>query len=229
MRILRRLLSKFLHIYYEKKSRSLKVIGKILMFHNVGGSYDSLYNISTVEFESLLIRLSKHKVIKLEEWENSNDFYALTIDDVPCDFYRYAYPLLVIYNIPFTIFVASNLLDKTGYITTSQLKEMSKNSLCTVGSHGVNHGEYAILSMDDITSELKDSKVLLESIINKEVKMYAFPYGSFYACGYKYKNRVMKYYKYGYSTVQIPITHPRLLENYFIPRINVTSKNINTL
>ena len=63
---------------------------------------------------------------KFKNWEREEDFYALTIDDVPENFYYNAYPLLKEASIPFTLFVNVSLLNKDGFITKEQLVEMSK-------------------------------------------------------------------------------------------------------
>lgn len=187
------------------------------------------FQISKIEFLALLDWLKAQNVIHLEDWEDSADFVALTIDDVPQNFYENAFPLLKEYEIPFTLFVNISLLDKSGYITKSQLIEMSQCSLCTIGSHGVNHGEFASLNKNQAMKELVDSKHELEKLVNNPVRMFAFPYGSYYACGYHHKHMAGEVYKYAFGTVASPITRPSLLKKYFLPRINVDGKFINQL
>ena len=106
---------------------------------------------------------------------------------------------------------------------------MSQCDLCTVGSHGVNHGEYALLKKGDALRDLKESKRVLEQLIGKPVEMYAFPYGSYYACGYANKYLAGDVYKYAFSTIACPITKPLLLKRFFLPRINVNVEFINSL
>lgn len=199
------------------------------MFHNVGGAEASEFNISVSEFEAFLKRIANRRVVRLEEWKENKDFYAISIDDVPEAFYHNAFPLLKQYNVPFTLFVATGLLDKEGYITTCQLKEMAACNLCTVGSHGINHGEYTLLSKEEKKRELSESSSFLGQLIGRPIEMYAFPYGSLYACGYGQKHLVADYYKYGFGTIQLPVTNPAILPDYYIPRLNVTSKNISTI
>ena len=165
--------------------------------------------------------LKSKNTIRLENWEREEDFYALTIDDVPENFYYNAYPLLKEASIPFTLFVNVSLLNKDGFITKEQLVEMSKCELCTIGSHGVSHGEFALFSWKQALRDLKDSKCELEQIIGKPVEMFAFPYGSYYACGYANKHLAGDVYKYAFGTVACPITKPSLLKIYYLPRINV--------
>ena len=61
------------------------------------------------------------------------------------------------------------------------------------------------------------------------VEMFAFPYGSYYACGYANKHLAGDVYKYAFGTVACPITKPSLLKIYYLPRINVDMEFLNLL
>ena len=91
---------------------------------------------------------------------------------------------------------------------------MSQDKLCTIGSHGVSHGEFALLNKEQALRELQDSKYELERIIGKPVELFAYPYGSYYACGYANKHLAEEVYKYAFGTVACPITKPSLLKKY---------------
>lgn len=226
--IIRRVVSKTFHLFYERKAKNKALRGKVLMFHSVGGTEDE-FNISTEHFEKILKQLAASKIIRLESWERYDDFYCLSFDDVPVSFYNNAYPLLKKYRMPFTIFVSCSLLDTEGYITTNMLKELAACDLCTVGSHGWKHDFFYKFSEKEAREDLHRSKEKLESIINKSVELYAFPYGSYYACGLKHKHLVNEFYKYGFGTVACPITKPSSLPNYFLPRINLTQKIVDKI
>ena len=224
MELARRAISRFLHQYYEHKTKSLPEKGKVLMFHSVGGEKDE-FNITVEQFEKILRRLKEKTVARLEEWEKQKDFVCLTFDDVPVSFYHNAFPLLRQYKLPFTIFVSCSLLDTEGYITTGMLKEMASCDICTVGSHGWSHGYFYKLNEKEAREDLYSSKKHLAALVGKKVDLFAFPYGSFYACGLMHKHLVLDYYEYGFGTVAVPVTNPFLLPKYFLPRINVTEKN----
>ena len=223
-----RIIGKICHVFGAFAGRILPKKGVVYMLHEISDS-DGEFCISSAVLEAFLASLDKEKVIHLEDWESKEDFIAITIDDVPENFYHNGFPLFRKYGIPFTIFVATSLLDTDGYITTEQLKEMAASPLCTIGSHGVNHSFFRSLNKDERHDELADSKRTLEKIIGKPVELYAFPYGSYYACGYRNKKQVLDYYKYGFGTVNAHITHPRFLKKYFLPRINVNSALIDKL
>lgn len=233
MNILRRVIGKCCHLFHTNAAKFLTRRGKVLMLHWIGDEKQDEetepFRLSIGRFRVFLKWLKKQKAIHLVDWEKSLDFYALTIDDVPENFYMNAFPLLKEEGIPFTLFVNVSLLGKEGYITKEQLVEMSQCPLCTVGSHGVGHGEYALLGKKEAKDDLVSSKRELEMIIGKPVEMFAFPYGSYYACGYRNKHIAGEVYKYAFGTVACPITKPSLLKNYFLPRINVDEKLIDNL
>lgn len=229
MDLFKRIASRIMHRYFEVfGSWNRRIAGRVYMIHNVGGT-EGEFNISTTQFDRLLKCLSQKNVIRLEDLDSKDDFIALSIDDVPASFYYNAFPLLKKYGIPFTLFVSCSLLDTEGYITTDMLKEMSTCGLCTVGSHGWKHDFYCKFDENAARVDLATSKTQIENIIDGLVELYAFPYGSFYACGMKQKHLVKDYYKYGFGTVACPITRPSSLPNYFLPRINLTKEIIDKI
>lgn len=218
-----------MHRYFEVLGTwNRSIAGWVYMIHNVGGT-EGEFNIPTDQFERLLKCLSQNNVIRLENLELEAKFIALSIDDVPASFYYNAFPVLKKYKIPFTLFVSCSLLDTEGYITTDMLQEMSEFDLCTVGSHGWKHDFFCKFSEKEAREDLLRSKEKLENIIDKSVELYAFPYGSYYACGLKHKHLVNEFFKYGFGTVACPITKPSLLPNYFLPRINLTNEVIDKI
>lgn len=226
----RRVICKFVQLFFEILSTKRKHKGTILMLHWVGDDENgNPYHISKEKFRALLQWLKAKNMIRLENWENESDFYALTIDDVPENFYHNAFPVLKEMGVPFTIFVNVSLLDKEGYLSSEQLKEIANSKLCTVGSHGVKHELYHEMTATEARKDLEESRKRLEGLIGSRVDMYAFPYGSYYACGFRHRSLVEKVYKYGFSTVATFVTEPLTLPKYFMPRINVDTCFIKKL
>lgn len=233
MKTIRRIIGKSLHLFYENITKFFPIHGRVLMLHWVGDEVQSNetepYRITTAQCRKFIQWLKNKNTIHLNTWENECDFYALSIDDVPENFYQNAYPLLKEAKIPFTLFVNISLLDKEGFISKDQLIEMSKCEFCTIGSHGINHEEFTLLNNKQAQYDLRESKQKLEAIIGKSVELFAFPYGSYYACGYFNKHIAKKYYKYAFGTIAAPVTKPSLFNKYYLPRINVDSHFINKL
>ena len=56
---------------------------------------------------------------------------------------------------------------------------LSNSKLIEIGSHGINHQNMNILNDNELISEIKNSKSILEKILNKQVLHFAYPYGGF--------------------------------------------------
>ena len=156
-----------------------------------------------------------------------NGAYSITIDDGLYDLYTVAYPTLIARGIPFTAFVSADLLDQEGYITTEQLKEMSKNPLVTIGSHGCTHRCLDLLSKDEQLYELSESKKKIETIIGKEVKYFAYSNGRFA----KNTKRLVRKAGYKYAFGVVPRAYNIVSKNYRfeLPRINLANETYNKI
>lgn len=220
LKFIYRLSGKICHLSYAFASKFFKSKGVIYMLHDISDNA-SEFSITEEQLESFLISVKEQNVINLLDWENETNFVAISIDDVPESFYTKGFSLFKRHNLPFTIFVSTELLDKPGYITSSQLREMSECKFCTVGSHGTIHDIYRKLKYSEKLDFLKSSKEQLSDICHKPIELFAFPYGSYYACGYTDKKLVADFYKYGFGTVNCMITSLDNKRKYFLPRKNL--------
>ncbi len=64
-------------------------------------------------------------------------------------------------------------------MSATQVKQLSQNSLFTIGSHGYTHTHLTFLSNEEVTDELTSSKQTLESVIEKKVFFFAAPFGGY--------------------------------------------------
>lgn len=222
--IFKRVLCKALSLFMIGASKLLPYRGKVYMFHSVGDDRHKL-NISIETFESFLKKLKSKNVIRLEDWESEKNFICLTFDDVADSFYYNAFPLLKKYQLPFTIFVSTTLVGERLFVTEEMLHEIASCNLCTIASHGYSHFYFGSMTKEHALADLDKSQRYLSNINNRNISLYAFPYGSLYACGLKNKHLVARFYKYGFGTIPSVITKPNLFPLYYLPRINV-SENI---
>lgn len=212
-------------VFYKLESSS------ILMFHHIDDgaivqksgcvlSINKFLEIldSGLEFASV-IDLVKHR------YRNSGKC-AITFDDGLQDIYRVAYPELKRRNIPFTIFVVSNFIDCEGYISSVQLKELANDSLVTIGSHGVTHKLLKGMSIENQCKELIESKTILERIVNKPIRLFAYSHGQFDSNTLKIlrRNRV---YSYAFGVKGYPLNIITKRKKYDLPRINCENKCFN--
>ena len=205
--------------------------GKIIMLHHVQDQ-EPLYCPCVISTQKLSQFLDgQNRFISVADLTKSPKTYegsvCITIDDSLYDLYTVAYPLLTRRNIPFTAFVSCDLLDKEGYITTPQLKEMAKHPLVTIGSHGATHRCLDELSREDQWYEIHHSKKLLEQLTGKPVLYYAYSNGRFQ----KQTKKLIKKAGYKLAFGVRPRVHNCLsaLENWNLSRYNLTDKTVEKI
>jgi len=206
------------------------------MFHEIGHNpVDKRYTVTPELFEQFianLIHYQKHPlflndILGYPIRKKLQNSFMITFDDAYAGVYLHAFPVLKKYKIPFTVFISVSLLNKPGYLTEKQLKVLSDNGLCTIGSHGLEHIYFRELTCLEVKKQFGNSKEILEVITGKEVYAFAFPYGTFYECSLKNIRALStSVYKIGFSTIPTGFIHPWLTYRYFLPRINVTEKFI---
>lgn len=226
------IMQRFMALFFSIKSSNA---GKIFMFHQVTNDVtewkDSEYCITTDAFCSFLNKAENR--YKIEKTDNlimkrtASDAYAfITFDDAFACVYNEAVPILLEKEIPFTVFLTTDLIGKEGYMTREMVETLSKTPLCTIGAHGVSHRMFRNMSDAEAISELRNSKKILSSIIGKSIELFAFPYGSLFACSRRdIKLLRGEGYKMGFSTIKAPLNKRSTRNKYFIPRYNVNQKN----
>ena len=215
--------------WLRKQFNALKQ-AKIMMLHHVQKT-DCLYSpcvIETKNFENFLQQENNYLSID-DVLSSSAKKYdgaiALTIDDGLADLYTVAYPTLTGRGIPFIAFISADLLDEEGYITTAQLKEMAKNPLVTIGSHGCTHKCLDELSLEEQRYEIFSSKEKLENAIGKPIVYFAYSNGRFA----KFTKKLIK--KAGYKRAFG--VRPRVYnciskrEKWNLPRFNLTDETMH--
>jgi peptidoglycan/xylan/chitin deacetylase (PgdA/CDA1 family) len=132
-------------------------------------------------FEQQLRWLSRwRKVVTLEETLSAparKRLTAITFDDGFRDNLTVALPLLEKYRLPMTLFVTAGFLGQAGYLSSGELREISKHPLVTIGAHGLWHRHFNLLSEDHARDELVESRRLLEGLTSKTIDLMAWPYG----------------------------------------------------
>ena len=112
---------------------------------------------------------------------SNRDMVAITFDDGYKDNLYFVAPLLVENEVPFTVFVTTDLSkkNKKDFLQPLEIRELSKMPGVEIGAHGVTHRRLKELDDIELIDELITSKKYLEDTIGKEVTSMSYPHGSF--------------------------------------------------
>ena len=166
---------------------------KILMYHevaripeHVSGNMKQLY-VEPAVFQQHLDILIKngYNTITLRDlyqhWEYGKPLptnpIILTFDDGYKSMYDFVMPELVKRNMAATFFIIADTFNHPGYINESMIREMHKNGM-EIASHSYSHCD---LRNANLEKELKQSKILLENIIDDTVYSFCYPCGLYNA------------------------------------------------
>ncbi|ERI94791.1 polysaccharide deacetylase [Clostridiales bacterium oral taxon 876 str. F0540] len=185
--------NKVIHKYQakqEKKLKTDKIKGiPVLMYHSIDFQPKNDLKVPKDKFEEQMKYLKEngYTTLTMEELykalNNMDEIpekpVVLSFDDGYRDNYTEAYPILKKYNLKGTVFIISDLVDKsTAYLSSSQIKEMSNYGI-NIESHTVYHEELNLLSYDRQFKTLARSKKDLEGITGKQITALAYPVGKY--------------------------------------------------
>jgi len=161
-----------------------------VMYHRFGESAHPSTNIRIEQFEAHLEELAKPKytvlplpeiVAKLRARQPLPDrTVGITIDDAFLSVYREAFPRLKSAGIPFTLFVATDPVDRNigGYMNWDQIRELQKAGV-TIGSQTHTHPHMARSSDERNRGELEKSNARFRSELGEAPTIIAYPYGEY--------------------------------------------------
>ena len=162
----------------------------IIMYHRFGDSRYPSTNIKKKQFINHINELLKPKynIISIEKALlaiNNIKFVkdrsvVITIDDAYSSVYNYAWPIFKKHNLPFTLFVSTDVIDnKTpGYMNWEQIRTLRDHGV-TIGSQTKSHPHMFKLSKEKIIEELSISNKRFIDEIGSSPKFFAYPYGEY--------------------------------------------------
>jgi len=175
------------------------------------------YSLPILTFHSLDLHSSetsfppsvfKRRIVKLHEYEyrtvslidvveyllQAKSFpdktLVITFDDGYVSVFDEAYPVLLEYGMPATIFLtvgemgASRLSDRLpsregqSMLSWGQIREMKKNGI-DIGAHTVTHADLTSLPVERVEEEILDSKSIIEDALSAPVNCFAYPFGRY--------------------------------------------------
>ena len=172
--------------------------GVILLYHHIGEDTPPSTSVTTTQFRQHLDYLAENdfKVIPLLQLLDSlaegkavpDNAVAITFDDAYRSVYDNALPLLKKRDLPFTVFVATDAVDRNyqSMMTWSQLQEMQQLG-AEIGGHSVTHSFLVRRHKNEtehnwqlrVSNEITDSIQRLEQQLGTMVKSFAYPYGEY--------------------------------------------------
>ena len=123
---------------------------------------------------------------KLPSRNSSKKKIILTFDDGYKDFMNNALPILEEFNYPATVFVSIEYLQQAKKETIpdywnawdkmswDELKTIATNPKITFGSHGYHHSKMTEITKQDMTKEIKKSKLILEKELKRSIDFFCY-------------------------------------------------------
>ena len=115
---------------------------------------------------------------------------VLTFDDGYENFYEYAFPVLRRYRFPGIVYLIAGLIgrnsewfaaegrDAPPLMSADRIRQLAGEGV-DFGSHGVNHVKLAQVDPAAARAEIEHSKQALEALLDREVRHFCYPYGSY--------------------------------------------------
>jgi len=116
---------------------------------------------------------------------------ALSFDDGFRDVYETAWPVMMRYELPVTVFLVARTLveddpqvdwvpggtpETVRVMTASQVLELHSAGVM-FGSHGYSHLPLTALSEEECEQELRTSREIIEDVLHDPVRLVAYPHG----------------------------------------------------
>lgn len=166
----------------------------ILLYHAVCEDRDfptlAKTNVTPENFERQIEFLNRSfEIISLGKMADmkSRRTVAVTFDDGYADNYTAAYPIIQKYRVPVTFFLTVSQIGRDWDfpdgpypgLNWDDIRAMNDDPLINFGSHGYRHLDLTRLSQEELSMEIKSSRIILEENIGEPVWFFSYPHGSF--------------------------------------------------
>ena len=149
-----------------------------------------------------LIKNSNYEFLQPNDFEKDFDKakkqkkILLTIDDAFESFYKNAWPFLKKNKIPFILFVSTEPVGKSGYMTWEQIKEIEKQSFAVIGHHSHSHDYLIDKNNLEFISDIENANKLFLSNIGYVPTIFSYPFGEYSEF---MRNYISKNFKYAFG------------------------------
>ena len=164
----------------------------VLMYHRFGESHYPSTSITLEQFDAHLAELESggYNVVPVPDIiaalkagrELPDRTVGITVDDAYLSVYAHAWPRLKEAKLPFTLFVATDAVDRAtsqgaaGYMTWDQVREMAASGV-TIGSQTASHLHMPVAGAERNRAELTRSNDRFATELGKRPDIFAYPYG----------------------------------------------------
>ena len=158
------------------------------MYHRFGESKYPSTNVTEEQFLSHIEYIMENgiKVLKLDDVINqleqkdvfTNKAVAFSVDDAYRSFYEIAWPVFRENDIPVTLFVSTDIIDKNtaGYMSWDEIKNFIEEG-GTVGQHTSTHLHMPLNSISEIKKDILNSHKSFIKNLGFIPNLFAYPYG----------------------------------------------------
>jgi peptidoglycan/xylan/chitin deacetylase (PgdA/CDA1 family) len=162
----------------------------IIVYHRFEEPAFASTNIRMEQFKAHIVELQKQRynvlpipeiIKKLNSGEKLPErTVGLSIDDAYRSVYEKAWPLLREAKMPFTLFIATDVVDRqvTGYMNWKEIREL-KSAGVTIGNQTKSHKHLPFLSIEDAKLEVDKANARILSELGSRPDLFAYPYGEY--------------------------------------------------
>ena len=143
----------------------------------------------------------------------------ITIDDAFTSFYKTAWPYLKKEKIPFILFVSTQTVGKSGYMTWDQIKELEKENLAYIGNHSHTHKYLVDLKNEEFIDDINTSSSIFKNKLGYNPIFFSYPFGEYSAFIKEYISKNFKF-SFGQHSGIIDINK----DPYELPRFPINEK-----
>lgn len=160
----------------------------VVMYHRFGEDAYPSTNVRLEQLDAHIKELSreKYRVLPLEEIVAAlhsgrplpDRAIGITVDDAFLSVYREAWPRFREAGLPFTVFVATDSVDRgvRGYMNWDQIREM-RDAGVSIGHHTASHLHMAAASIDTNRQEILSASDRFRKMTGTTPALFAYPYG----------------------------------------------------
>lgn len=157
----------------------------VLAYHNIADCSKvntDLFTVTRTNFRSHVQVLNKYFTLITPDEIFCNHTQKktkvlITFDDGKKNNYTDAFAVLDSLGTPALFFIPTAFIGSAEYMHAENIQTMVKRNMY-FGSHSHTHADFGTLSLQETEYELKHSKEILEKIVNKEIRHFAYPYGN---------------------------------------------------